>query len=760
MVKSKRGKDRKRDNAKLPSEAQILEFVQNSTGKVGKREISRAFNIKGPLRVPLKQMLKSMTERGLLEKGTARKLHDPTQLPPVLVAEVTGQDDDGELFAQPSNWDAEREIEPPKILLRIRKARGHTEDRQPPGAGDRILVRVTRLPDDPAYPYEGSIIRRLDAGNRRIIGIFQKHGKAMRIVPVEKRARDEFEVLPGDENDARHGELVAVELKPGRGSGLKKVRIRERLGKLEDQRNISLIAIHEHGIRDSFPDEVTRETEALKPITPAGRTDIRDIQLITIDPVDARDHDDAVFAEADDHPDNNGGFRIIVAIADVAWYIRPSSHLDREARERGNSTYFPDRVVPMLPERISNDLCSLRENEDRPALAVTMVFDKNGKKLRHTFDRVLMRSHAKLSYQQAQAAIDGNGDEAALPFLDSVLKPLWAAYAALHKARIKRQPLELDLPERKVILKEDGSIDRIIVPERLDAHKLIEEFMIQANVAAAETLEKKRSPLVYRLHEAPSQEKLQGLREFLNTIGINLPKAQVFKPQDFNKILEQMKGRDTEAMVNEMVLRTQAQAIYSSTDAGHFGLNLRRYSHFTSPIRRYADLIIHRALVTALKFGEDGLSEQDIENLEETAELISSAERRSMAAERQTMDRLLASWMSEHVGGTFRGRISGVTRAGLFVKLNETGADGFIPASTIGDEYYAHDEKAQALVGERTGETYRLGDTADVRLMEVTPLAGGLRFEMLSEGRPGKPAKTRKRTGRPKAPPRRGRKRR
>ncbi len=759
MVKAKRAKGKHKQAPSLPSEAEVLEFVQNSTGKVGKREISRAFGIKGPLRVPLKQLLKDMTERGLLERSTARKLHDPSHLPPVLVAEVVGQDEDGELFAQPSIWDEGRDASPPKILLKIRKAQGQTEDRQPPGAGDRILVRVAKLAD-PEYRYEGSIIRRLDAGARRVIGIFQKHGKTMRIVPVERRARAELEVLPGDENDARHGELVAVEIKPGRGLGLKKARVRERLGKLDDQRNISLIAIHEHGIRNTFPDEVVRESDTLKPITQGGRTDIRHIPLITIDPADARDHDDAVFAESDDHSENEGGFRIIVAIADVAWYVRPASHLDREARERGNSTYFPDRVVPMLPERISNDLCSLRENEDRPAMAVTMVFDRNGAKLRHTFDRVLMRSHAKLSYSQAQAAIDGNGDETTLPLLKPVLQPLWAAYNALHKARLKRQPLQLELPERKALLKEDGSIDRIIVPDRLDAHKLIEEFMIQANVAAAETLEKKRSPLVYRLHEAPSLEKLQGLREFLATIGIKLPKGQVFKPQDFNKILEQMKGRDTEAMVNEMVLRTQAQALYSSSDAGHFGLNLRRYSHFTSPIRRYADLIIHRALISALKLGEDGLSEQDIETLEETAELISNAERRSMAAERQTMDRLLAAWMSDHVGGTFRGRISGVTRAGLFVRLNETGADGFIPASTMGGDYYVHDEAAKALVGERTGETFRLGDTADVRLMEVTPLAGGLRFELLSEGRPGKPARLQKRTSRPNRPPRRGRGRR
>lgn len=739
--------------AALPSEAQILQFVQATPGKVGKREISRHFGIKGAQRIPLKQLLKDMTERGLLERRS-RRLQDPTQLPPVIVAEIMGQDDDGELVGTPANWPPESEAQPPRILVKMRKAKGHNPAMQPPGIGDRVLIRVAKA-NDPDYPYEATVIRRLDSGTRRIIGVFQKHGDAMQIVPVERKARSDLKVAPGDDRGAIHGELVAAELTRDRGRGLRGARVRERLGKLDDQRNISLIALHEHGIRDAFSTEIEAEVAALKPVSPKGRADVRQIPLITIDPPDARDHDDAVWAEADPDENNKGGFRVMVAIADVSWYVRPGSELDREARERGNSTYFPDRVVPMLPERISNDLCSLREKEDRPALAVTMIFDKSGTKRSHTFDRVLMRSHAKLSYEQAQAAIDGTPDADTADLLEPVLEPLWAAYAALDTARTKRQPLDLDLPERKVLLAEDGSIDRIVTPARFDAHKLIEEFMIQANVCAAETLENKRSPLVYRLHEAPSQEKLTGLREFLQTIGINLAKGQVMKPKDFNRILDQVKGKETQHTVNEMVLRSQAQAIYSSLDAGHFGLNLRRYAHFTSPIRRYADLLIHRALISALSLGEGGLSDEDIANLEVTAEVISNAERRSMAAERQTVDRLMAAWLKEHVGGTFRGRISGVTRAGLFVRLNDTGADGFVPASTLLGDYYVHDEAAQALVGERTGETFRLGDSADVRLMEVTPLAGGLRFELLSDGRKGKPAGRKRRPPPNRRPPKR-----
>ncbi len=753
-------KGRKRpDKSQLPSEAQILEFVQVSTGKVGKREISREFGIKGPLRVPLKQLLKDMTERGLLERKS-RRLIDPSQLPPVLVAEVAGQDEDGELFAEPTVRGRDSEAAPPQILLRMRKARGENPTLQPPGNGDHVLIRVSKTEDE-NYPYEGTLIRRLDNSSRRIIGVFQRSGNRMRIVSADRKARNGHEVLPGDDKDAVHGELVSAELTRDRGMGLKKARVRERLGQLNDQRNISLIAIHEYGIRDSFSADIEAEVKALKPYSKKNRTDIRHIPLITIDPPDARDHDDAVFAEADDDANNEWDFKAIVAIADVAAYVRPGSELDREARDRGNSTYFPDLVVPMLPERISNNLCSLREKEDCPALAVTMTFDKYGNKLSHKFDRVIMRSHAKLSYEQAQGAIDGHPTDVEPEVVEGVLKPVWAAYAALKKARNKRQPLDLDLPERKVVLGEDGSIDRIVVPERLDAHKLIEEFMIQANVCAAESLEKAKSPLMYRLHEAPSQEKLQGLAEFLKTLGMKMPTAKVLKPQDFNRILREVRGKEIEHVVNEMVLRSQAQAVYSAFDAGHFGLNLRRYSHFTSPIRRYADLLIHRALISTLNFGDDGLSDQDIENLEETAELISSAERRSMAAERQTLDRLMAAWLSEHVGGKFRGRISGVARVGLFVRLNDSGADGFVPESTMLGDYYVHDEAAQALVGEQSGETFRLGDTVDVRLQEVTPLAGGLRFELLSEGRKGKPVGRRRKSSGPKrrGPPRRGRRR-
>jgi len=456
---------------------------------------------------------------------------------------------------------------------------------------------------------------------------------------------------------------------------------------------------------------------------------------VTIDPPDAKDHDDAVHAETDSDPNNKGGFIVHVAIADVAFYVRPGSALDRDALIRGNSVYFPDRVVPMLPERISNDLCSLVPGQPRGALAVRLVIGADGRKRSHSFHRVLMRSAAKLNYAQAQSAIDGKPDDTTGPLLDPILKPLYAAYATLMRARDERDPLDLDLPERKILLKADGTVDRVVVPERLDAHRLIEEFMILANVAAAETLEKKALPLIYRVHDEPTLEKVHALQEFLKTLDIPFAKSGALRPSLFNRVLAQVSGQDYEPLVNEVVLRSQAQAEYSAENYGHFGLNLRRYAHFTSPIRRYADLVVHRALLRALGLGDGALPEgETAEQLSEVAAQISLTERRAMKAERETADRLIAHHLADRVGASFQGRISGVTRAGLFVKLDQTGADGLIPIRTLGSEYFNYDESRHALVGSRSGAMHRLGDVVDVRLVEAQPVAGALRFELLSEG--------------------------
>ena len=724
----------------LPTRDEVLGFIAEQTGEVGTREIARAFGLKNADRAELKTMLRELGDEGRLERRH-RKLTRPGKLPAVVLADIDGRDRDGDLLATPTEWDTEQHGAAPRIRLAVPR---RTRPGEIPGVGDRALLRVEEIDaeeDDPIR-YSGRVIKILDRAKQRLLGIFHAlPSGGGRLVPVDKKmVGRELSIPPGATLGAEEGDLVAAEAAHGGRFGRSVAKVSERLGSLKSERAVSLIAIHAHGIPNVFRPETLAEAEAAQPAGLSGREDWRRLPLVTIDPADAKDHDDAVHAEPDDDPANAGGHIVTVAIADVAFYVRPGSALDREALIRGNSAYFPDRVVPMLPERISNDLCSLRPHENRAALAVRMVIGADGRKRSHTFHRIMMRSAARLNYAQAQAAIDGNPDDGAAELVEPILRPLYAAYQAVKTARDKREPLDLDLPERKIILKPDGTVDRISTPARLDAHRLIEEFMILANVAAAETLEQARIPLIYRVHDEPSLEKAEALRIFLATIGIKMPKGVVLKPAFFNGILARAKGGEHEALLNEVVLRSQAQAEYAAENYGHFGLSLRRYAHFTSPIRRYADLIVHRALLRALKLGDGALPEtQDVRALAEIATQISAAERRAMKAERETNDRLVAHFLADRIGATFEGRISGVTRAGLFVKLDETGADGFVPASTLGNDFYRYIESQHAMVGQSSGETHRLGDRVTVRLVEAAPVAGALRFQVLSDGKAAEP---------------------
>ena len=733
--KKRARKSTKKIDATLPTREQILAFVADAPEKVGKREIAKAFGISGAQRIGLKRLLKELTEEGLLKKSEKKALRKPGELPPVTVIDIVRRDRDGELIGLPITWD--EPSDPPSIVI----VPGSTKDRErgaPAGVGDRVLARLAKTsaegPED--YPYEGRIIRRIGKGADTVLGIFRKTPAGGRVVPVDKKSRHEFEVTRPNIGDAEDGDLVLAETLAGPRYGPRRAKVKESYGRGDEQRSISLIAVHAHGIPDSFPERVLEAAEAAKPIRlTKDREDLRDVPLITIDPPDARDHDDAVAALPDDDPKNKDGWIVYVAIADVAHYVRSGSPLDKEALKRGNSVYFPDRVVPMLPERISNDLCSLVDGVDRACLAVRMVFDKNGRKVSHRFIRGVMRSAAKLSYAEAQSAFDGNPDPRFEQLQDGVIKPLWQAYQAMAKARDQRAPLALDLPEHKIIInRETGRIESIRIAEKYESMRLIEECMIQANVCAAETLEAKRSPLVYRIHDAPSREKLMALSEFLETLDIKLAKGTVMRPEHFNRILERVRDSEYSQMVSDVVLRSQSQAIYSPDNLGHFGLNLRRYAHFTSPIRRYADLIVHRALISALKLGDDGLSEEDVKTIADTAEHISQTERRAMVAERDSNDRYIASYLEKQVGAEFNGRISGVTRFGLFIRLAETGADGLVPISSLDFDFFHHDESAHALIGDRTGTRYRIGDPVRVRLEEAVPVTGGLRFKMIEGG--------------------------
>lgn len=725
---SKAGRSADASGSHRPTPQDILDFLAANPDQSGKREIARAFGLKGADRAWLKDLLREMADSGQLEKR-GRRVVQPGGLPHVVELDIFSRDHDGLLLARPSEWPDDGGAPP---LVQVRTKPG----KPAPGIGNRVLARIFPAKGGKGPAYTAQVLKKIDRTRNTVLGVLRKVGDEFRLEPVT-RGEPELFIATDALGDAKAGDLVEAE--PDRSSrryGPPRGRVSAVIGSMASEKAISMIAIHAHGIPHVFPDTVISQAEATKPATLSGREDWRKVPLITIDPADAKDHDDAVYATLDTDEKNPGGFIVDVAIADVAAYVTSGSAMDREALKRGNSVYFPDRVVPMLPERISNDLCSLREKEDRPALAVRMVFDANGKKLRHSFHRIMMRSAARLAYVQAQGAIDGSPDDKTGPLLEPVLKPLWDAYAALKKGRAKRQPLELDLPERKILLKEDGTVDKVVVPERLDAHKLIEEFMIQANVAAAETLEARHKPLVYRVHDAPSLAKQEALRDFLRTVGISLARGAQLKPAQFNNILSQVRGTDQEELVNEVVLRSQSQAVYSPENLGHFGLNLRRYAHFTSPIRRYADLLVHRALIGALGLGPEGLTKDEEARLEETSALISTSERRAMAAERETVDRLVARHLADRIGADFAARISGVTKSGLFVQLPHFGADGFIPVSSLGDDYYVYEEAAHALVGQRSGKGYRLADRVEVRLKEVAPLAGSMLFEMLTEPGP------------------------
>ncbi|MEQ9315112.1 MAG: ribonuclease R [Henriciella sp.] len=709
----------------FPDRETVLDFINKNPALTTKQEIARGLKVKGRERQALRAILKELEADGTLERTGKRAWAKVDSPPPTGVIAFEAIDEDGDLIARMAGNDGN--FGPP-----IRYAGYMGKNRGPaPGVGDRGLAKIQESGGD----YHAKLIKLFEKRDeeRPMTGRFERTPKGGRIVPANRRDKRSFLIAEGDRNGAEDGDLVTATPKPGKPNGPAFGIVTEVLGRIDDPRAASLLAIHAHGIPVEFPNDVLNEVKSIKPL-PAPREDLTKIPLITIDPHDARDHDDAVFAEKLDD-----GWKVIVAIADVAAYVRPGTALDREAQKRGNSTYFPDRVVPMLPFELSADACSLVENEDRPCMAVEMVFDQSGTKRKHRFIRGTMRSHAKLSYEEAQAAIDGKPGGPGETWLEPVLKPLWGAYEALGKARAKRGPLELDLPEKKVEIGEDGKVKGIVEKERFDAHKLIEEFMIQANVAAAETLEKQGVPLLYRVHDQPSDAKLAALADFLQTLDIKWPLGERPQTNRFNRLLSDSVESEHRDVINEIVLRSQAQAVYDPENNGHFGLNLARYAHFTSPIRRYSDLVVHRALISALKLGEDGITKEMAAALHDIASHLVDTERRSMAAERDATDRYLALYLADKVGVEFEGRITGVTPAGLFIRMAGTGADGFAPISKLSSDYWVHDEATMALIARGSGKRYELGQTVKVELQEVTPLQGGLLLEVLSPPRPRKP---------------------
>ncbi|MCZ2204233.1 ribonuclease R [Bartonella sp. A05] len=713
---------------RLPNKQDILAFITENPNLSSKREIAKAFNLKSDSRIWVKNVLRDLKENGLISKQR-KKVITKEKLPPITLAKISAFDNNGGFIAQPLEWKSDQK--PYIVILSSRRKKEVNV-----GIGDHVLVKVFRKKVLHSAPYTGQIIRKINKQETTTLGVVRKleNGQLL-LEPIERK----FNVLLLDtpsEIDIESGALVEIEMSKGTDYGLKSAKIKNILGHIDSEKALSMIALISKGIPYIFPEDVLEQAKNMKPSSSINREDWRQLPFVTIDPPDAKDHDDAVYATKDEDPTNSGGWIVTVAIADVSHYVKAGSLLDKEAFKRGNSVYFPDRVVPMLPEYISNNLCSLREGEDRPALAVRMIFDSNGNKREHSFHRIIMRTVAKLSYQEMQSAIEGNTNKKTAFLLEDILQPLWKAYINLKNARNRRQPLELEIAEKKIILDENGQIKDVVVPPHLEAHRLIEEFMIQANVAAAETLKKYHQPFIYRIHDKPSLAKQEILRGFLKSLGISLSRGAELTSARLNNILKKVANTQQQELVNQVILRSQSQAEYNPKNIGHFGLNLNNYTHFTSPIRRYADLIIHRALIKILQLGDDILTDTQEQDLEKIATQISSYERRAMIAERETVDRLVAHYLADKVGHSFGGRISGVTKAGLFISLDKLNADGFVPISTLKNDYYHFDETQHALIGKRCRKCYQLGDIVDVKLVEVQPLAGSLCFEMLTKPRP------------------------
>jgi ribonuclease R len=741
----------------LPSRQQVLDFIASSDAPAGKREIAKAFGLKGADKIALKALLKDMGDEGLIDAGPGRAFHKMGGIPKVTVLRVVDVDDSGRAFAVPERWEAEGK--PPRLRVMERKGRGAAAL----GVGDRVLSRTEEGRDGwIAHP-----MKKLLKGSELVLGVVHKEGERHWLRPVEKKERRELAI--SDLGDARVGDLVLAE-KTGRPPRLS-ARVDTILGDPFAPRSFSLIAIHKHEIPHVFPDAVLAEAERMAKQPLGEREDLTHIPIVAIDPADARDHDDAVWAAADDDPANAGGWKAIVAIADVSFYVRPGSALDKEARKRGNSVYFPDRVVPMLPETLSAEICSLKEGEDRAALVCHLQVTKAGALKSWRFTRARVRIAANIAYEDAQAAIDAEKGQArievasptcAMPEIESegpvpralvqsTLVPLWECWAALYKAREKRAPLELDLPERRVMLDEKGRILSVAPRERLDAHKLIEDYMIAANVAAAKALEAKKAPVMYRVHEPPSREKLVALKDYLKTFAIEFAMGQVVRPETFNWIIDRLGEAEFRPQVMEQILRTQTQAYYAPRNQGHFGLALGSYGHFTSPIRRYADLVVHRSLVASFRLGEGGLTADEEAAMEVTGELISNLERRAMVAERETMDRYVAAYLADHVGQVLECRITGVQSFGFFATVAALGGDGLVPVSTLGEEYFRYEEAKQSLTGDESGESYTLGRRLPLRLVEADPVSGNLRFAL-----PDAPAGGSERSPKPRGPRRDG----
>lgn len=587
--------------------------------------------------------------------------------------------------------------------------------------GDRVVVRIER--SRPGRAPEGSIVKVLERAREQIVGVYHRSGTYGFLVPEDRRLRRDLFIPPGTEGGAREGEVVVARVTdwgdPTRNPVAEVVSV---LGP-PDKPGVDVLSIvHGHDLPVEFPRPVRAEAEriaqrGLSREDLRGREDLRERLAFTIDPADAKDHDDALSVERI----GRGTYRIGIHIADVSAYVPERSEIDLEALRRGTSVYLVDRVVPMLPEVLSGDLCSLKPDADRLALSVVLDLDAQARVLRHRFARTVIRSRHRLHYEQAQKILDQALDAPA--DLREALVALRDLSRHLRRRRGQRGSLDFDLPEARVLLNAAGEPTDVQRVFRLETHRLIEEFMLLANTTVAEELHGRRVPAIYRVHEAPDPLKVQGLREFLRAFDLSLGKGAERSPKAFQALLEGVHGRPEESLVNTLVLRSMKQARYAPKSAGHFALAAPHYTHFTSPIRRYPDLVVHRLVTRAILDGERVPETWAREVLPAAADRASERERVAVDAERDSIELKKVEFMQRHRGDEFWGTIGGVAAFGLFVLLDDVFVEGLVRAHTLEDDYYHFLEEEYVLAGEHSGRRFRLGDRVQVRVDRVDPEA-------------------------------------
>ena len=625
--------------------------------------------------------------------------------------------------------------------------------------GDRVVARVVGV--DARGRREGALVEVLERATTQVVGRFVREAGVGLVVPDEARIRHDILIAPGDDAGAQDGDIVVATILEYPEKRRQAVgRVIEVLGAHMAPGMEVDIAIRSHGLPAEFPGAALGEAERLgdrvPPAAKRGRTDLRALPLVTIDGADARDFDDAVHCRA-----TPSGWKLTVAIADVAAYVKAGSALDVEAEQRGNSVYFPDRVIPMLPEALSNGLCSLRPDEDRLCMVCELLVAKSGEVRRARFFEGLMRSHARLTYDEMAAIVvtrdrDARRDRGELvPHLDA----LHALFKAMQRARQRRGALELDTQEIRILLDDAGKVARVAPLVRNDAHRIIEECMLAANVAAARFVTRRKVASLYRVHDGARPDGLEALRTYLAGVGLTLAGGARPEPKHYLALLRRAASRPDAALIQVMVLRSLSQAVYSPDNIGHFGLALEEYAHFTSPIRRYADLVLHRAIKHVLKGRPRAPYAYSRERLVGLGEHVSMTERRADDATRDAINWLKCEFMLDKVGREYPGTVTGVTSFGLFVLLDELNVEGLVHVSLLGQDYFHFDPVAQAMEGERGGERFRVGDALRVRVIRVDLDERKVDFERAG-GPGGRRGEGEERGGGRRRGPRRGRGRR